>query len=76
MLGLRDIRTCFPVLEQQLLFDVMMLIALGSVVTVKLAERPRVTDERHQLAAVIQPFGTHREAVASQLREPTLASQL
>ena len=76
MLGLRDIRTCFPVLEQQLLFDVMMLIALGSVVTVKLPSSPRVTDERHQLAAVIQPFGTHREAVASQLREPTLASQL
>ena len=47
MLGLRDIRTSFPVLEQQLLFDLMMLIALDSVVTVKLAERPRVTDERH-----------------------------
>ena len=51
----------------------MMLITLDSVVTVKLADQLRVTDERHQLAAVIQPCGTHRRQARTRAnpREPT-----
>ena len=54
----------------------MMLITLDSVVTVKLADHLRVTDERHQLAAVIQPCGTHQQANASQPSRANFGSQL